>query len=85
MEALEPELGEERVHLALVRGDPLAAELVRLAADLDVEQAPADAIARLEHDDLAARRGEIGGRDEAGDSGADDDDISLPAAHARSS
>ena len=45
LEALEPELGEERVHLALVRGDPLATELVRLAAYLDVQQATADAVA----------------------------------------
>ena len=48
VEDLDAELREERVHLALVRRDPLAAELVRLAADLDVQQAPTDAIPRLE-------------------------------------
>ncbi len=39
VEQLDPELSEQRVHLALVGRDPLAAELVRLATDLGVEDA----------------------------------------------
>ena len=77
VEELDPELGEQRVHLALVGRDPLAAELVRLAADLDVEQAPADAVARLEHDDVAAGGDELGRGDEPGEAGADDDDVCV--------
>ena len=77
VEELDPELGEQRVHLALVRRDPLAAELVRLAADLDVQQPAADAVARLEHDHLAARRDEVRGRREAREARADDDDICV--------
>ena len=74
VEELDPELGEQRVHLALVRRYPLAAELVRLAADLDVQQPAADAVARLEHDHLAAGSNEVGGRGEARETRADDHD-----------
>ena len=53
-EELDPELLEQRVHRRLVGGDPLAAELVRLAADLGVPDAAADPVAGLEHDDVDA-------------------------------
>ncbi len=77
VEELDPELGEQGVHLALVGRDPLAAELVRLAADLDVEQASADAVARLEHDDLTACRDELRGGDETGEACAHHDDVCI--------
>ncbi len=63
------------MHLALVGRDPLSAELVRLAADLDVQKAAADAVACLEDDDLATRGDEVGRGDEAGDAGTDHGDV----------
>ena len=53
-EELDAELGQQGQQLGLVRRDPLGAELVRLAADLDVEDAPADAVTRLEHDHVTS-------------------------------
>ena len=72
-EELDPELGEQRVQPRLVRRDPLAAELVRLAADLGVPEPAADAVARLEDDDVAALRDEPTRRGEPGDAGPHDD------------
>ena len=80
-----PELLEQRVHARLVGRDPLAAELVRLAADLRVPETPADAVARLEHDDVATLRDEPTRRGEAGDTGADDRDVGLDQAGAHAS
>ncbi len=65
------------MHLALIRSDPLAAELVGLAADLGVEQPPADAIACLEDDDLAPGRDELGRGDQAGKSSTDHRDVDV--------
>src|SRR5436853_143945 len=69
----------------VVGRDPLPAELVGLASDLGVPEAPSDTVASLEHDDVSARRGEPVRRDEPGYPGADDGDIrvDLPAAHRR--
>ena len=72
---LDSELCEQGVHLALVGSDPLAPELVRLAADLDVEQAATDPVARLEDDDVTARGDELRGGDETGKARTDDDDV----------
>ena len=77
---LDPELGEQRVQPRVVRRDPLAAELVRLAADLGVPEPAADAVARLEDDDVAALRDETRRRREPGDPGADDGDVGLDQA-----
>ncbi len=77
VEELDPELGEQGMHLALVGRDPLASELVRLAADLDVEQAPTHAVARLEHDDVAPCGDELRGGDETREACAHDDDVCV--------
>src|SRR5207249_8759200 len=80
-EELDAQLFEIGEGAGLIRGDPLPAELVRLAADLDVEDAPADAIARPEDDDVAAGVGERPCRRQAGDARPDDDDIRFDPVH----
>ena len=84
-EELDPELVEERVHPRLVRGDPLAPELVRLASELGVPETPADTVSRLEDDDVAALGHELAGGSEAGDARAHDGDVGLDHAGARAS
>ena len=81
-EQLDFELGEKCVHGRVVRGDPLPAELVRLAADLGVPDAAADAVARLEHDHLATGCDERARRRQPGDAGTDDCDVGLDLARA---
>ena len=68
------------MHPRLVRRDPLAAELVRLAADLRVPEPPADAVARLEDDDVTALGDEPARSGEAGDARTDDGDVGLDQA-----
>ena len=75
VEELDPEVVEHRVRRALVRRDPLAAELVRLAADLDVEDTPTDPVAGLEHDHSGARLDEPGRGGQPCDAGPDDGDV----------
>ena len=84
-EEVDAELLEQRVHARLVRRDPLAAELVRLAAELGVPEPSADAIARFEHDDLAALGDEAPRGGETCDAGADDGDVRLDHAGAHAS
>ena len=79
-EELDPELLEQRVHRGLVRGDPLAAELVRLAADLSVPDPAADPVARLEHDDVHSLAGERRRRGQPGDPGPDHRYLGFDAA-----
>jgi hypothetical protein len=76
----KPEIVEQRVHGGLVRGDPLAAELVGLAADLGVPDPAADPVTRLEHDHVDAPVGEARRGDEPGDASADHRDLGLDAA-----
>ena len=76
----DAEVVEQRVHRRLVRRDPLAAELVGLAADLGVPDAAPDPVARLEHDDVHSPAGEGRRGREPGDPGADDGYLGLDAA-----
>ena len=64
----------------LVRSDPLAPELVRLAADLGVPEASTDAVARLQHDDVTPLGYELARRGEPGYTRADDGDVGLDQA-----
>ena len=83
-EEREAELLGQGAHPVLRRSDPLAAELhQRAVRERVVEDAPADAIASLEHDDRVARRLEIARGRQAGQAGAHDDDIDRGLAHAR--
>ena len=84
-EELDPELVEQRVHPRLVRGDPLAAELVGLAADLRVPETSADTVSRLEDDDVATLGDEAAGSGEAGHARAHDGDVGLDQAGAHAS
>ena len=79
-EELDAELVEQRVHSGLIRRDPLAAELVRLPADLRVPEATADAVARLEKDDVTPGDDELPCRREAGHARPDHDDLGLDQA-----
>ena len=84
-EELDPELVEERVHPRLVRGDPLAPELVRLASELGVPETSADTVSCLEDDDLAALGHELAGGGEAGHARAHHGDVGLDHAGAHAS
>ncbi len=53
------------------------------AADRAVQRAPADAVARLEHDDAVPGGDERPGRGEPGEPGADDADVGASRASAR--
>ena len=77
---LDLEFGEERVHSRLVRGDPLAAELVRLAAELRVPQASPHAVPRLEDDHVTTLGDELPRSRETGDAGADHHNVGLDQA-----
>ena len=79
-EEIDPELAEKRVHARLVRRDPLAAELVRLAADLRVPEPAADTVPRFEHDDVTTLCDEAPRRREPCHAGADDRDLGLDQA-----
>ena len=81
VEELQTQVAQHRVRRGLVRGDPLPAELVRLPADLGVPRAAADAVTRLEHDDVASCADERVGRREPGDPGPDDGDVCLDRGH----
>ena len=64
--------------------DELAADLADApAADRAVQRAPADAVARLEHDDGAVGSDEGAGGGEPGEPGADDADVGASRAPAR--
>ena len=77
-EALDAELLGQRGEPVLGRPDPLAARLHDLAgADVLVERAPADPVARLEHDHAAAGPLQIAGGHEPGQAGPHDDDIGF--------
>ena len=62
-------------HERVLRGEPRATELDEPAPELGRIAAAADAIARLEHDDRAPALGEIAGGAQAGEPGADHDDV----------
>jgi hypothetical protein len=79
-EQIDPELAEERVEPRLVRGDPFASELVRLATDLRVPEPTANAVSSLEHDDVTALGHELARRSQSGDTGSDDSDLRLDQA-----
>jgi hypothetical protein len=82
----DPELSGERRDPLLGRPDPLAADLDHLAvADLLVEQAAADAVARLEHDRPLAGGGNPAGGDKPGEARSDDRDVSFNRIVGRSS
>jgi hypothetical protein len=73
--------GEDAV---LRRADVLAADLRDVpAAERRVERAPADAVARLEHDDGAVGGDESAGGGQAGEPGADHAHVGPPRAPAR--
>ena len=75
-EGAHAELVGERQHAVLRRPDPLPAELDdRAVGERVVEDAPADAVAGLQHDDAAALLLEAAGGGQAGEAGPDDDDI----------
>ena len=86
-EELDPELVQQRVQPRLIRGDPLAAELVGLAAQLRVPEAAADPVARLEDDDVLTPLDQPRCRGEPGDPGAHDHAIGrqLACTHVLSS
>ena len=74
---MEPEPRDERLDAVVVVVDRLAARLgVQAGGERIVERvhASADAIARLEHDDVPSRVGQVERRGEAGEPRADDDD-----------
>jgi hypothetical protein len=74
----DAELVGERRDPLLGRPDPLAAHLDYLVpADLLVEQATADAVARLDHNRPLAGGGDPAGGDETGKPSTDDCDVSL--------
>ena len=68
------------MHPRLVRRDPLAAELVRLSAELRVPEPPSDAVASFEDDDVAPGRNEPACGGEPRDACADDRDVGLDQA-----
>ncbi len=74
-EELDSEIVEQGVQSRLVRRYPLAAELVRLPADLGVPEPAADAVARLEHHDLLPSSNELRGSCQAGDPGSYHHDV----------
>ncbi len=74
----------EREDAVLGRADVLAAELGDPSRpDGRVERPPADAVARLEHDDVDARALQPSRGGEPGEPGADDDDVGRAGAMAR--
>ena len=81
VEQLDPELAEQPMQLLLVGRDPLAAELVRLTAELHVEHPAADTVAGLEHDDVAAGRGELRCGGQPCDACADNHDVRGELVH----
>ena len=73
------------MHPRLVRGDPLASELVGLAAELRVPETAADTVSRLEDDDVAPLRYELAGGGETGHARAHDGDVGPDQAGAHAS
>ena len=73
---LQAELPDQLRHRMLGRPHPLAAELDhRTAAQILVQQLPADSLTSLDHDDVDACGGEVACRGEPREAGADDHDI----------
>ena len=81
----DAELVEQRVEARLVRRDPLASELVRLAADLRVPEPSADTVSGFEDDDVASRGDQASRSGEACHARADDRDVGLDQAGAHAS
>src|SRR5262249_18775387 len=77
---LNPQIRQQLVHRRLVRGHPLAPQLVRLTADLGIPGAAADAIPGFEHDDVSARSDQFRGSGEPRDPTSDNDDLCLDRA-----
>ena len=78
-----PSSGSRSVQKRVIRRDPLAAELVGLAADLRVPEPAADTVPRFEDDDTPARVDETRRGRKTGDSGTDDGDVGLDQAGIR--
>ena len=73
---LDAQLAGEALHPRVVGADPLAAEVdLDPVAERGVEQPPADPLAGLEHDHLAAGVGQRPRGAQAGEPGADDRDV----------
>ncbi len=74
----EPEILGEVGHSVLSGADPLTTVVDRRPVGEALGQhPPADAIAGLEHDDVASRGHDVAGRDEPGETAADDADVAL--------
>jgi hypothetical protein len=75
---LDAELAGQLDEAVLRRADPLAADLDHLApADVVVQGAPADAVARLEHHDRRPVGDRVPRRGEPGQPGPDDDQVHV--------
>src|SRR5207342_2160281 len=80
---LDLQICQQLVHRRLVGRNPLPSELIGLAANLGVPGAAADAIPRFEHEDLAARGGQLGGRGQPRDTSSDNNDLAFDPACCR--
>ena len=75
-EGVDADVLGQRGDVVLGGADELGAALGDdAAAEVDVEHAPAHAVARLEHDDRPAGGDEVARGGQAGEPGADDDDV----------
>src|SRR5919199_4988733 len=80
--SLDPELPGERVHSFVAHADPGTAEVGgRAILEVLRPDAPADAVARLEHDDLVAGAAGLSCGGEAGVAGPHDADASVTVGH----
>ena len=81
----EPQLVDEPAVGGVRRPDDLAAQLHEPAVrELGLLDAPAGAVARLEHDDVDAGAGEVARRGQAGEAGAQHGDVMAAHAGAQS-
>src|SRR6185437_7999279 len=71
----EIQLAGERLHAPLAGANPLASEVDPLPAELLAPGPSPDAIARLEDQHVRALARELARSGEAGEAGADDDDV----------
>ncbi|MDF1604905.1 class II aldolase/adducin family protein [Nocardioides sp. YIM 152315] len=78
-ERRDPQLVGEREDVVLGRADERAARLDHggAGAQLVVEHAPADPVARLDEENVVAAVGQVAGRDQPGDAAADHDGVDV--------